>query len=46
MIWVEQENCNILISSNDLHLCMLINSFMHKNFAGEAGLANSTMQLQ
>ena len=31
-----RENCNILITSQDLHLCRLINSFMHRNFAGEA----------
>ena len=30
------ENCNILITSHDLHLHKLINSFMHRNFAGEA----------
>ena len=38
MIGIRQntENCNILIKSHDLYLSRSINSFMHRNFAGEA----------
>ena len=32
----KSENCNNLIINYDLHLDRLINSFMHRKFAGEA----------
>ena len=31
-----RENCNILITNHDFHHHKLINSFMHRNLAGEA----------
>ena len=33
--WIK-ENYNILIMCHDLYLRRLIDSFMHRNFAGEA----------